>query len=324
MYYDILIIGNSREGAERAATEAEHGRRVALVRSQEVPVALDVMQRAAQGVAGANDVSLGAWRAEVGRRKEVESAAEFDRLKALGVDQIFGSTRFVAPAAIEVASADDLRHVESSDIVLACGTRSRRPRFLFADERFAVTAETVLNLTDLPVSAVVVGAGETGLSMAITLATLGVRVVVVDQHTTLLELCGLFDATFDAVQTLDIAFRLEDEVIGVTAGPGVQAAVSLASGRRIVADKVFACVGREGMTEGLNLESIGVGVDEHGRVWCDRRGRTWVKQISAIGDVAGVPRDAVTASGELTPSMSASGRGHSSSIRATFAKSISF
>ncbi|WP_010586920.1 FAD-dependent oxidoreductase [Schlesneria paludicola] len=312
MNYDLLVIGNSRAGAERAAAEALAGRRVALLKSVEKTVRLDVMQTSAEIIVASDNVSMRAWRAEVDRLTRSEMAAEFERLAELGVEQIVGSARFVSPTVVEATFGAERRRVEASDFVLACETRSRRPNFLFANDRCTVVAEDLLKLTDLPRSAVVVGAGATGLSTAVTLATLGVEVVVVDNHATLLELCGLFDSTFDALQTRDVAFRLEDEAIGVTAQPDLQAAVRLASGRQIVADSIVVCVGSEGMVEGLNLEAAGVGVDDRGRVWCDRNGKTWAKQISAVGPIVGAPREFNVPSIDVFSFLSGSGRAASS------------
>lgn len=87
-------------------------------------------------------------------------------------------------------------------------------------------------------------------------------------------------------QAHDIAFRLGDEVIGIEPSDR-QAVVRLASGRVLKGDAALVCAGREGRTDGLDLESVGVGLDERGRVWCDARGRTWNPQITAVGDVVG-------------------------------------
>lgn len=298
MKYDLIVIGNSREGVEHAAAEARSGRRVTLIRSLEELVSLEVMRSAAQRVAASSEVSMRAWRAEVARLNRAQMSAEIDRLDDLGVERIVGSTRFISSSAVEVMVGADRHRIEGREFVLACETRSRRPNFLFANGRGTVAAEDLLTLPDLPRSAVIVGAGSSGLSAAMTLATLGGEVTVVDNHATLLEVCGLFDSTFDALQSLNVAFRLEDEAIGVTARPDSRAAVRLASGHQIVGDSVVVCVGRQGMIEGLNLDEAGVGVDDRGYVWCDRDGKTWAKQISAIGSIVGSPRESNAPSAE--------------------------
>ena len=95
------------------------------------------------------------------------------------------------------------------------------------------------------------------------------------------------DARLFEMQSLDIAFRLGDEVIGVETRGDNRAAVGVARGKVFVADVVLVCVGRIGETDRLNLEAVGVGLDERGRVWCDADGGTWASHIKAVGDVVG-------------------------------------
>src|SRR5690606_32257115 len=54
-------------------------------------------------------------------------------------------------------------------------------------------------------------------------------------------------------------------------------------------DAVLVAVGRKPYTEGLELESAGVALDERGRVKTDERFRTSVEGIYAIGDVIAGP-----------------------------------
>src|SRR5579871_3254442 len=121
------------------------------------------------------------------------------------------------------------------------------------------------------------------------LARIGIEVTVVDEQSTPVELygnlmtnTGLFEA-----QSLDIAFRLGDEVIGIQTGADGWIAARLASGKTLTADVALVCVAREGQTAGLDLELVGVGLDEHQRVWCNAQGQTWAPNIRAIGDVVG-------------------------------------
>ena len=56
---------------------------------------------------------------------------------------------------------------------------------------------------------IVVGAGETKLSAGILFATLGIEVLVVDDHMNLLNDGEMFANQVDAVHSLNIALRLE-------------------------------------------------------------------------------------------------------------------
>jgi len=56
--------------------------------------------------------------------------------------------------------------------------------------------------------------------------------------------------------------------------------------KTIKAEKVLMAVGRRAVTNGLNLEKIGVRLDR-GLIWVDERMRTNIENIYAIGDVTG-------------------------------------
>jgi NAD(P) transhydrogenase len=310
MDYDLLVIGQEREGIDRAIASARDGFRAAIVVANGSVPSLDTMRLAAFNISEGCEITIPAWRAEVARLIRCQRLTETAELESVGVDQIDGQARFVGPTTVEVWGNDERRAISSREIVLACGTRSRMPAYLRNDERFVASIETLLNLKDIPRTMIVVGAGDSGLNAAIMLASIGVEITVVDEHATLLELCGLFEARFDAVQSLDIAFRLDDEAIGTELRPNLQTAVRLNSGRKMAADAVLICVGREGNTTALNLDAVGVGVDERGRVWCDTDGHTWSDSISAVGGVIGFPRRSVVPKAHIHASVQQPPRKH--------------
>ena len=69
----------------------------------------------------------------------------------------------------------------------------------------------------------------------------------------------------------------------------------LESGKRIAGETVLYSAGRQGATEGLGLERVGVEADERGRIEVDEYYRTTVEHIYAVGDVIGFPALAATA-----------------------------
>lgn len=57
------------------------------------------------------------------------------------------------------------------------------------------------------------------------------------------------------------------------------------SSLQIEADVVLVAIGRRPVTKGLNLEKIGVEVDNKGRIVIDSEFNTSVKGVKCIGDV---------------------------------------
>ena len=305
MFYDMLVIGDDPEGLERAIASSRLGQRIAVVCDLEKPPSVELLGKgaellvqtrlltkedgAAQKRKSTPDVTMKGWRTEVQRLSARISSTRDAQMRALGIEQIWGRARFIAATTVEIADGDQNRIASATKIVIACGTVSRQPASFQIDGPRVVVAESLLALDEIPRSALVVGAGTTGRTVAIALARLGVEVTVVDEQLSLCDVSRMFDDSWELFQSLQIAFRLGEEVIGTEASVRGSPAIRLASGRILRADAVVICVGRDGNTPGLNLESANVGLDERGRVWCDAAGQTWSPQIVAVGDVVGFP-----------------------------------
>jgi dihydrolipoamide dehydrogenase len=81
-----------------------------------------------------------------------------------------------------------------------------------------------------------------------------------------------------------LEFRLGVKVTGAHV-EGEEAVVELEGGETLRADRVLVSVGRVPNTDGLGVKSVGVELDERGRVKTDAQFRTNVSGIYAIGDV---------------------------------------
>lgn len=292
MNYELLVIGNGREAIDGAIASARRGQRVALVETKAVvseAASIEVLRQAVNHLAKVGSTSMSELRNEVDRIGRCQRAADRAELECLGVDVFSGDVQFVAADTVEVRSGDDVISIQADNVLVACGTKSARPGHIRFDGRLVVDVESLLTLDELPRSMIVVGAGETGLDYALLLGSLGVDVTVIDEKANAFDVCGglMDDARLFEMQSLDIAFRLGDEVIGVETRTDDRTAVRLASGKVFVAEAVLVCVGRVGQTGALNLEAAGVGLDERGRVWCDADGGTWASHIKAAGDVVG-------------------------------------
>src|SRR5262245_20008041 len=75
-----------------------------------------------------------------------------------------------------------------------------------------------------------------------------------------------------------------------------RAVLCLKSGKRLVSGLVLYSAGRQGATDGLNLEAAGLEADARGRLTVDGQFRTRVRHIFAAGDVIGYPSLAATSS----------------------------
>jgi dihydrolipoamide dehydrogenase len=139
---------------------------------------------------------------------------------------------------------------------------------------------------------VVIGGGVIGLELGSVWSRLGAEVTVVE------FLGGIGGAGVDEeiakqfqriLAKQGMKFKLGTKVMGAEKKDGkVVIKVESSKGGKeeeLVADVVLVSVGRRPNTKGLNLEKIGVEVDDKGRIVIDDQFNTSVKNIKCIGDV---------------------------------------
>jgi dihydrolipoamide dehydrogenase len=223
-------------------------------------------------------------------------------LKANGCDYRTGVARLISRNTVELTEADGNKvTIQADNIVVATGSRPIEiPGFKFDGNRI-VDSTGALAFEAVPERFVVIGGGYIGIEIGTLYAKLGAKVTVVEALPAILP-----GNDADIVQV--VARRLKKLGVEVMTGAkakswreaGGRAEVVIDAGGKDVtleADKVLVAVGRRPISEGLGLEEVGVKV-ERGFITVDRRLRTNVPGIYAIGDVAGQPMLAHKASRE--------------------------
>jgi NAD(P) transhydrogenase len=207
-----------------------------------------------------------------------------------------GTGRFLDEHTVAVrdASGQD-RAVTADFVVIATGTRPARPASVEFDDRTVLDSDSVLRMERVPRSMVIVGAGVIGMEYASMFAALGSKVTVVEQREGMLGFCDaeVVEALRYHLRDLAVTFRFGETVAAVERHERGTLTV-LASGKKIAADAVMYSAGRQGLTEGLDLEKAGLSADGRGRIAVDADYRTAVPHIYAVGDVIGFPALAAT------------------------------
>ena len=236
----------------------------------------------------------------VGRVIQREINIVQDALARNDVQLVHGHAVFVDPHTIRVESLEGSRRLTTEHILLAVGTHPSKPPGVDADGQTVITSDEVLNLSQLPRTMAVVGAGVIGIEYASMFAALGVQVTVIDQRPRPLEFLDyeIVDELIHQMRKSDVIFRCGDAVerINIVQTSPRQGLLQLASGKHLVADVVLFSAGRVGATESLNLEEVGLKPDERGRLQVGSDYRTAAEHIWAAGDVIGFPALAATSS----------------------------
>ncbi|KQT78482.1 dihydrolipoyl dehydrogenase [Methylobacterium sp. Leaf466] len=217
-------------------------------------------------------------------------------LKKNGIDTYRGIGRLAGAGRVEVLSEDGgNRMLETKNVVIATGSDVTRLPGVTIDETVVVSSTGALDLKSVPGKLLIIGAGVIGLELGSVWRRLGSDVTVVEYLDRILP--GMDGETAKQFQRIlgkqGIAFKLSSKVTGVEVAAGAAAVtVEPAAGgepETLAADVVLVAVGRVPYTEGLGLDTVGVGLDNKGRIQTDSHYATNVTGIYAIGDVISGP-----------------------------------
>ncbi len=210
------------------------------------------------------------------------------------VEVVHGDARITGPHAIEVGD----RVISFDNCIIAAGSRAATLPSLPEDPRI-IDSTDALEIPEVPKRLLVIGGGIIGLELATVYQAFGSRITVVELLDQLLPGCDM-----DLVKPLQKriteryeAIHVQTEVVSLTPQKsGIK--VQLSNGDAQVYDRVLVAVGRQPNGAETGAEAAGVAVDERGFIAVDRRLRTNVPWIYAIGDIVGGPMLAHKASHE--------------------------
>ena len=213
------------------------------------------------------------------------------------VQVVQGDGAFVSPHRLSVATPDGTTEIGFERAIVAAGSRAVEiPGFPNGDPRLMDSTDALV-LNDVPRRLLVVGGGIIGLEMATVYAALGSRVNVVELMDGLIPGCDrdLVKPLEQRIRARYESIRLSTKVTGITPeASGLRVSFegtdeSTDAPAEDTFDRVLVAVGRRPNGDRIGADNAGVHVDEHGFIPADRRQRTNVEHVFAIGDVAGPP-----------------------------------
>lgn len=319
--YDLLVVGSGPGGQHAAIQAAKNGKRVGLIErkpylggvglqtgtipSKALREAAFLASRfAGQGMREAfsrRQGIAGEFLSDAIRKKdtviEKSESVLLGQLLNAGITIIPGEASFHDPHTLRVAAISGKSEYLSADvIVLATGSRPRRPADIPFDKERVLDSTSILKMRRLPGSLIVVGGGVIACEFATIFAPLGVKVTVVDSHEQLLAYLDedIAGNLMDHMLEMGITLHLHSRVKSIERnGDRVQ----LLSDAEALheADALLYAMGRQPNYDGLKLENAGLAADDRGWVRVDEQFCTPVKHIYIIGDLLGRPSLACTA-----------------------------
>ena len=189
--------------------------------------------------------------------------------------------------------------ISAKHIILATGTRPADLTGVEVDGKRIVTSTEALELSSVPKRLVVIGAGYIGLELGSVWNRLGSKVTVLEYLDRILP--GMDQETANEAQKVfskqGLDFRLGRRVTGARR-KGRGCIVESEGHDPISCDIVLLAVGRVPVTNGLNLDSLGIKTNKRGYIQVDANFATDAPGVFAVGDVIGGPQLAHKASEE--------------------------
>ncbi|OOG21978.1 dihydrolipoyl dehydrogenase [Thioalkalivibrio denitrificans] len=176
----------------------------------------------------------------------------------MGEEFIEGRARFISPTELQVGED----RIRARAVVIATGSRPVVPEPWRAFGDRIITTDDLFELESLPASMAVIGLGTIGLEMGQAMARMGVDVTGIDQ---LDHIAGLQDP-----EVQKVAVEIIGKEFPLWLGAGAELTEDngslrvSAGGQSVQVERVLAAMGRRPNVEDLDLENLGIELDERG------------------------------------------------------------
>ena len=179
-------------------------------------------------------------------------------------------------------------------IIIATGSVPSSLPGIDFDEKIIVSSTGVLKLDKVPKKMVVVGGGYIGLEMGSVWSRLGSEVHVVEflDHITPGMDKEISNEFMKILKKQGIKFHMQhkvDQIIKKNSRAVISTTDKDGNKKDFDCEVVLVSVGRKPNTKGLNLEKIGLNLDNKNRIQTDKYFKTNLDNIYAIGDVISGP-----------------------------------
>ncbi len=217
------------------------------------------------------------------------------QLMTSGVSLIPGEASFLDSNTLEVINKNqEPRHISADVIILATGSRPRRPDNVPFDKKMILDSTSILKQRHLPRSLLVMGGGVIACEFISIFSALGVEVTVVDSHSQILDYLSkeIVTVLTDVMESMGVAFHLNSKYSSIEKDNG-EVCVTLQDGKKLYANSLLFALGRTPNLDLLQLDNANIDT-ENGWITVNDRFQTSKPHIYAVGDVIGRPALAST------------------------------
>ncbi len=206
-----------------------------------------------------------------------------------------GTASFEAKNKISIIDSENKKTtIETKNTVISTGSEPLSLKNVEFDEEKILSSTGALKLSKVPKKMIVVGAGYIGLEMGSVWSRLGAEVQVLEflDHITPGMDKEISKEFMKILGKQGIKFNLNtkvEKINKVKGGVTIETINKSGEKETLNSDVVLISVGRKPYTKKLNLEKIGVKIDQKGRIKVGQDFKTNIENIYAIGDVIDGP-----------------------------------
>ncbi len=317
--YDLVVLGSGPGGHRAAVQAAKLDRRVLVVERDRMGGAClhlgtipskALREAALASTKGSTQMSQIMTRTQALIKEEQEITEEHFRRNH--IEAVTGTGSLLDAHTVRIETPNGSVNVKAKFILVATGTRPRRPGELNFDAKTLFDSDSILQIATQPKSMLVLGAGVIGCEYASIFARMGVAVTLTDSRPELLssidpEIVASLRKQFES-EGIDLRLNTQFRNLRQARRRGADGTDQLVAEVELVEtlhgqhieerafDAVLYCLGRTGNCETLNLKSVGLIPDSRGLLSVDRNYRTAVPSIYAVGDIIGPPALAASSS----------------------------
>jgi NAD(P) transhydrogenase len=235
-HFDLIVIGSGPAGQRAAVQAAKLGKRVAVVEIRQMVGGACINtgtipsktlreavlyltgygQHGIYGTSYAVKEHIGIEDLKVRITHVIKREIDVVRGQMLrnDVELIYGEASFSGPHELTVPGPKGKNTLSADYIVIAVGARPDTPPGISCDDETLIDSDGILTMKRIPKTMTVVGAGVIGLEYASILATLGIRVTVIDKRSRLLEFVDreIIEALSYQLRERGVTIRLEEGV----------------------------------------------------------------------------------------------------------------
>lgn len=304
--FDVIFLGGGPAGYQGAIRAAQLGLRTAVVESghlggtclnwgciptKTIKASVDLLHQARR--AKEYGLEISSVRPDIGsiiNRKEkvvgILRGGVQQLLRGNNVNLYEGHGRLVSPVELAVENNDGTALLKTKKVVIATGSRQLLPGPFAGGKQGVLTTDAILNISSIPRSLLIVGAGAVGVEMASIMAELGSSVTLLEMAERILP--GE-DSEMSALLTRMLKRQKVKIITGVTVTevePGAEVKLSLSDNRVMEGEAVLVAAGRTPNIEAIGLDEVGLG-SGNSPLAVNERMETAVPGIYAAGDVTG-------------------------------------